>query len=290
MRLIFIHGRSQQGRDPDVLKREWLEALQKGLQRAGLTMPANVGVFLPFYGDRLDAFAREAEVPLTEDLRTKGGEPDADFLAFEAELAEALRERAGITDDQVNTAYGDNPKPKGPQNWEWVQAIFRALDTHAPGFSGEMLEVFTRDVYLYSTRSGVQTVINGIVAAALSDAEPAVVVGHSLGSVVGYSVLRQDTRNLEVPLYLTLGCPLGVRPIRNQLRPLTFPTPAAAWHNAYDDRDLVALYPLDDKHFPVTPAVSNYADVENHTDNRHGIAGYLDDPEVAAKIHQALTG
>jgi hypothetical protein len=290
MKLVFIHGRSQQGRDPDILKREWLDALQKGMQRVALSMPADVEVSLPFYGDRLDAFAREAEVPLTEDLRTKGGEPDMDFLTFQAELAEALRERAGVTDDQVNAVYGDNPRPKGPQNWEWVQAIFRAIDSHVPGFSSDMLEVFTRDVYLYTTRSGVQTAINGIVATALPDAGPAVVVAHSLGTVVGYSVLRQDTRHLNVPLYLTLGCPLGVRPIRNQLRPLTFPAPAAAWYNAYDDRDLVALYPLDDRHFPVTPAVTNYAQIDNHTASRHGIAGYLDDPEVAAKIHQALTG
>ena len=33
--------------------------------------------------------------------------------------------------------------------------------------------------------------------------EPTVMVGHSLGSVVAYSVLRSDRRSLRVPLYLT---------------------------------------------------------------------------------------
>lgn len=288
MRLVFVHGRSQQGKDPVALKREWLGALEKGLQKNGLSLPADVEVLLPFYGDRLDAFATESEVPLTDDLRTKGGEADADFLAFEAAMAEAMRQRAGITDQQVNDAYGANPKPKGPQNWEWVQAIFRALDKHVPGMSDKVLETFTRDVYLYSTRSAVKTEINGIVAAALSDGAPTVVVGHSLGSVVAYSVLREDPRALQVPLYLTVGCPLGVRPIRDQLKPLKFPKPAKAWYNAYDDRDVVALYPLDQANFPVTPAVTNYAKVKNHTDNRHGIVGYLDDPTVAQAIHKAL--
>lgn len=289
MRLVFVHGRSQQGKDPVALKQEWLGALEKGLEKNGLVLPADVEVRLPFYGDRLDAFAKASEVPLTEDLRTKGGEPDADFLAFEAALAEALRQRAGITDQQVNTEYGDNPKPKGPQNWAWVQAIFRALDKHVPGMSDKALETFTRDVYLYSTRSGVKTEINGIVAAALTESEPTVVVGHSLGSVVAYSVLREDPRALRVPLYLTLGCPLGVRPIRDQLKPLKFPKPAKAWYNAYDERDVVALYPLDRANFPVTPAITNYGKVKNHTDNRHGIVGYLDDPAVAKAIHEALT-
>jgi hypothetical protein len=289
MRLVFVHGRSQQGKDPVALKREWLGALEKGLQKNGLVLTADVEVLLPFYGDRLDAFAKASEVPLTEDLRTKGGEADADFLAFEAAMAEALRERAGITDQQVNEVYGGNPKPKGPQNWEWVQAIFRALDKHVPGMTGKGLETFTRDVYLYSTRSGVKAEIDGIVAAALTEAEPTVVVGHSLGSVVAYNVLREDPRALQVPCYITVGCPLGVRPIRDQLRPLKFPKPAKAWYNAYDDRDVVALRPLDRGNFPVTPAVTNYSKVKNDTDNRHGIVGYLDDPTVAQAIHEALS-
>ncbi|WP_295432894.1 hypothetical protein [uncultured Thiodictyon sp.] len=289
MRLVFIHGRSQQGKDPSALRHEWLGALNKGLAQTGLSLPAAVEVRLPFYGDRLDAFTKASAVPLTDDLNTRGGEVDADFLAFEAAMAEALRQGAGITDQQINAEYGANPKPKGPQNWEWVQAIFRALDTHTPGISDKALETFTRDVYLYTSRAGVKSEINKIVAADLTDTEPMVVVGHSLGSVVGYSVLREDPRTLKVPLYLTVGCPLGVRPIRDQFRPLKFPTPAKAWYNAYDDRDVVALYPLDKKNFPVTPAVTNYGKVKNHTDNRHGIVGYLDDPKVALAIYEALT-
>ena len=80
-----------------------------------------------------------------------------------------------------------------------------------------------------------------------------------------------------------------MRPIRDQLKPLKFPKPAKAWYNAYDERDVVALYPLDRDNFPVTPAVTNYGKVKNHTDNRHGIVGYLDDPAVAKAIHDALT-
>jgi hypothetical protein len=289
MRLVFVHGRSQQGKDPDELKGEWLAALEKGLQKNNAMLPPNVEVRLPFYGNRLSALATEFDVPLTEDFNTKGGDADADFLEFEAAVAEAVRDRAGIKNEQVDEIYGEIPKTKGPQNWRWVQAILRALDEFSPGLSGKALQRFTRDVYFYTNRTGVKTEINQIVAAELTEQEPNVVVGHSLGSVVAYSVLREDPRPLQVTSLVTLGCPLGIRPIRNQFAPLKFPKPIRSWYNAYDDRDVVALYALDRKNFPLKPEVTNYSRVKNHTANRHGIAGYLDDPAVSQVIHAALS-
>jgi hypothetical protein len=50
----------------------------------------------------------------------------------------------------------------------------------------------------------------------------------------------------------------------------------------------VALYPLDSSNFPITPNVENAANVNNSTSNRHGTAGYLDDPGVAKRILDGL--
>jgi pimeloyl-ACP methyl ester carboxylesterase len=149
------------------------------------------------------------------------------------------------------------------------------------------LEVFTRDVFLYTTRAGVRDEIDRIVASAMTEQQQTVVVGHSLGSIVAYHVLQSDSRSLRVPLFLTVGCPLGVRPIRNQFAPLRFPLPVKQWLNAFDTRDVVSLYPLDKTNFPVTPEIENYPKINNSTDNRHGIAGYLDD-SVAERILNAL--
>ncbi len=60
------------------------------------------------------------------------------------------------------------------------------------------------------------------------------------------------------------------------------------WFNALDPKDAVALHPLTPEYFAVTPAIENKTDVENTTDNRHGISGYLDDAEVARRIYDAL--
>jgi pimeloyl-ACP methyl ester carboxylesterase len=246
-------------------------------------------VALPFYGDTLDAFARAYDLPLTTDIKTRGGAFDEEFLAFEAEVAEALRAKAGVSEAAVDAEYGHNPKPRGPQNWEWVQAILRALDRNFGGLGQAALETFVRDTFLYTRRAGVRDEIDRIVARAL-DERPAVVVGHSLGSVVAYNVLRRDPRRLEVPLYVTVGSPLGVRAIRDELRPLRFPPAVGAWRNALDERDVVALYPLDGANFPVTPAIENHTRVRNHTANRHSIGGYLDDPGTVGWILDALAG
>ena len=109
--------------------------------------------------------------------------------------------------------------------------------------------------------------------------------------MVAYNLLNKDPQagEWEVPLFVTLGCPLGVNAIRKQVRPIAHPRCATAWFNAMDERDVVALYPLTKKRFDVNPAIENKKDVDNPTSNRHGISGYLGDAEVAARIHAALT-
>ena len=101
--------------------------------------------------------------------------------------------------------------------------------------------------------------------------------------LTAYSVIVRDTRRLQIPWFITVGSPLGTRAVRDQFRPLRYP-PVDGWYNAFDPRDVVALYPLDGENFPVQPPVENNGTVRNHTDNRHGIVGYLDDANVAKRI------
>ena len=286
-KLLFVHGRGQQGFDPTTLKADWLATLERGARDAGRTLPGDIDVAFPYYGDRLNSFTQQSEIPLTADIQARGAQQDDEFLLFQAQVAEAVRQRAGITDAQVDAEYGDNPRPRGPLNWQWVQAILRAIDKHGGGMSQNTLEMFTRDVFLYTTRAGVRDEIDQIVASMLTE-QPTVVVAHSLGTIVAYNILRTDRRTLQVPLFVTVGSPLAIRAIRDRLRPLRWPSPTVAWYNAFDTRDVVALYPLDADNFPVQPAIDNFGKVKNTTDNHHGIAGYLDDPQVASKILRAL--
>jgi hypothetical protein len=285
-RLLFVHGRGQGGQSPSILKSYWVEALTRGAKAAQMSVPANVEISFPYYGDTLDRFTRDSQIPLVSQVTSRGSNVD-EFLAFQAEFAEAVRVRAGVTDAQVDAEYGTNPQARGPLNWAWVQAILRAIDKNGGGMGQTTLETFTRDVFLYCTRAGVRDEIDRIVSAALTD-EPTVVVAHSLGTIVAYSVLLRDTRQLRIPAFITVGSPLGIRSVRDQFRPLRYP-PVEGWYNGFDPRDVVALYPLDAANFPVQPAIENNGTVSNHTDNRHGIDGYLDDVNVAKQVLRALT-
>jgi hypothetical protein len=73
---------------------------------------------------------------------------------------------------------------------------------------------------------GTAQLLKGAIVAEKLTIEPTAVVCHSLGSVVAFSVLRRDARALNVPIYVTVDCPLAVRSIRVQFLPLRWPKPA----------------------------------------------------------------
>jgi pimeloyl-ACP methyl ester carboxylesterase len=203
------------------------------------------------------------------------------------EVALEAREKQVVSNAQVEQELGLDAQTKGRPNWECVQAIIRAIDRIGPDVSSASIGVLLRDVFIYVNDGPVRRTINKIVAERLTE-EPTVVVGHSLGSVVAYEVLREHTHN-SVPRYVTVGSPLGIRAIRRRLTtPLTMPPGVRDWYNAYDERDVVALYALDAENFGITPAIRNYGKVNNHSANRHGIAGYLDGRNVAREIQMAI--
>lgn len=287
MKLLLVHGRSQGGKDPVKLQDEWMDALGKGLKAAGLSLPAGTEVKFPFYGDKLDEFVRQFELPADPAVAPKGSPVLDEYAKFRADVAREIAGAKGVADNEVNEELGTEPGPKGPENWFWVQALVRVLDRKLTGVSVATIEVFLRDVFLYTQRKAVRAAIDKIVSADLAD-DTAVVVGHSLGSVVAYNVIKQS--KIKVPLYVTVGSPLAIRAVRQTLLPISNPVGARGWYNAFDTRDIVALYPLSPPdNFAVAPEIKNNCKVNNWTESRHGIIGYLDNPDVAKAIHDGLS-
>jgi hypothetical protein len=284
-RLVFIHGRSQQGRvQADILK-EWRDAWDSGLVAGGLSLTDVVDVALPFYGDTLDQMATKGRAP-TAGVATRGNVSDEE-LAFKFQILDEIATTEGITPADIDRHYSGSSKERGPLNWEWVQAILQSIDQHT-GLGDDALDRFTHDVFVYLKWPAVRAAIDALVAAAFKPGT-SVVVGHSLGTVVGYNVLRSQAAELDVVRYVTVGSPLGIRAIQSGLDlPLEMPRCVRDWYNAMDDRDVVALRPLDAKSFPIQPAIRNKTSVNNKTTNRHGIVGYLDDRDVAKEIFTAL--
>ncbi|MGV2340786.1 MAG UNVERIFIED_CONTAM: hypothetical protein LVR18_44655 [Planctomycetaceae bacterium] len=290
--LVFVHGRSQEHRDAAALKAEWVEAWKQGLAKNGLALPiSDEEIRFPYYGQTLFDLVSGAQGSAMSDVIVRGEDLNENEARFIGNVVLELQSQCGITDLQVQELAAETMIERGPLNWKWVRLVLQALDTHVPGASSTSISLATRDVYQYLRNPGHRDVIDTGVRRALTPGVETVVVGHSLGSVVSYNLLRRDGRDLgwKVPLYVTLGSPLAVTAVRDALRPVAHPVCVTKWLNALDSRDIVALYPLDAPRFDVTPNIENKNDVDNPTENRHGISGYLSDPVVAKRIYDALT-
>ena len=286
--LVFIHGRAQEHKDSVKLKADWLKALNDGLVKSGLQLPiAETSVRFPYYGQTLYDLVSNAAVVAEVVVRGAATDPEA---AFQLAVLKEVQNELGISDAEVDQLLAVEVKQRGVLNWEWTQAVLRAIDRKVPGGSAASIALATRDVYQYLKNPVIRKSIDDGVKQALNQ-QPSVVVSHSLGTVVAYNLLKREgeTTGWEVPLFITLGSPLGVTAIAAAMAPLEHPYCVGKWFNAMDDRDVVALYPLTKKHFDIAPEIENKIDVRNRTKNRHGIDGYLDDAVVAARIHAALT-
>jgi hypothetical protein len=288
MRLLLIHGRAQEGKSSKIIEEEWMEALKRGVATAGFALPDGLKIDAPFYGDELLKQLQRYNLPPADGAATRGQIAD-EYAAFLEDVAIQLSRDDKVTHREIEEEMGPGPQPRGPENWEWVQAVIRIVDRRTPGVSNYSIGKMLRDVFVYVNDSTTRRAINKIVAAQLTN-EPTVVVAHSLGSVVAFEILREHDGN-SVPRLITVGSPLGIRAIRDKLAtPLAMPAGVKDWYNAFDDRDVVALYPLNADNFAIKPPIRNYPFVNNHTDNRHGIGGYLDDADVTYQISTAMTG
>jgi hypothetical protein len=288
-RIVLVHGRAQEHKDSIALKGEWLDAWRLGLSKSNLALPlAENDIKFPYYGQTL--FDLVSDAAAVAEVVLRGAEPALkDEQRFQQAVLEEVQRELGITDAQVDAALPGDVRQRGPANWEWVQGILAVID-QVPGVSAASIALVTRDVYQYLKNPTVRKKIDDGVLQAMLPGVPTVVVSHSLGTVVAYNLLKREgaARGWVVPLFVTLGSPLGVSAIRQAMSPIEHPSCVGAWFNAMDERDVVALYPLTRERFDVDPPIVNKIDVQNHTDNRHGIGGYLDDEEVARRIHAAV--
>src|SRR5712671_2532475 len=83
VRLVLVHGRSQQGLNPVELQAIWLETLRRGASKINRTLPEQLDVAFPYYGDKLDEFAQQFNLPPTTDIQAKGSPVNTDFLNFQ---------------------------------------------------------------------------------------------------------------------------------------------------------------------------------------------------------------
>jgi hypothetical protein len=167
-----------------------------------------------------------------------------------------------------------------------INAIVRLLERVSP-LHGDLVMRLLKQAFVYLKQPGADGVIDAIVRPVL-DAGPAVIVGHSLGTVVTFKLLRQlalENRPLEIPLYITLGSPLPLMAVQAALGPaFSVPRGVGRWINAVDPNDFIALgRGLDG----FAGSIDNIIDIRHDSEDAHSIEGYLGDERIATAIEAA---
>jgi subtilisin family serine protease len=112
---------------------------------------------------------------------------------------------------------------------------------------------------------------------------PFVVVAHSQGSMIAYDVLCSlDPATYQVPLFVTIGSPLGIDEVEDQIRKLTGqktlkkPACVEQWMNFADPRDPVALDPTLSGDYKPTTDIKDFSVANlDAPKNPHSGTGYL---------------
>jgi hypothetical protein len=247
-KIIFVHGVGKQYLSEDSLARDVVPELLGGTRLAGGPVPNAADVRVAFYGDLFRP--RGVRVGHEPPYDAADVEDDAEFDLLMEWWCEAAR-----IDPAVPRP--DETGVRGALGWTAsralrlpvVRAALYAL-TGARYFRGILDRALVGDLKQmvgYFTDERVRGEARARVADAIT-AETRVVVAHSLGSVVAYETLCDDTHNAnwDVHALVTLGSPLGMQAlVTDRLRPRpnghrgVWPD-VRSWTNIADSTDIVA--------------------------------------------------
>jgi hypothetical protein len=302
MKLVFVHGRSQQDKSSDQLRVQWTEGLRRGFAAIGVPLDPGLEIEVPYYGQLLHDHVYEREQQRLERAIARGpGDAEASdpaLDAFEVGFLKELAARAGVTEDDIaaervqirieQSPGEDINVERGPGNWELTHALGRLLSRRTPWLAEQVMARLTADAKAYLTRPAIADVVDDVVRPTLAD-DRCIVVAHSLGSIVAYRNLRRLKDAAEVPLFITVGSPLGTPVVKEKLAPpvLAIPEGVESWVNGTDERDIVALYARLDRHSFIE-GIDNITDIRNREDWPHSIEDYLANNQIARRIAEAI--
>ncbi|MEV0693117.1 trypsin-like peptidase domain-containing protein [Streptomyces sp. NPDC050388] len=281
--LVFLHGRAQQGKDPEALRREWAAGLNQGLVRAGLATVDPADIWFPFYGDRLvRALGTQESVPLATEAPTAVAPGSPTTRAVYEEIIGEAAAKWYVPPETQQATEGLNLDPAVGAVWRYLDwlAARSDLDTWA-------ISLVFRDVAAYLDDRRIREEVLGCVLETVPTAGEVVLVSHSLGTVVGMDLITRLSPGVEVVHLTTVGSPLGMDSVYNRLLsggPKS-PEKVADWLNAWCPTDAVAIG---------CPLADDWADgltdlaVVNARDRAHSITEYLAHADVARSIGSHL--
>jgi len=246
----------------------------------------------------------------TEAITTSGimaladeiGTDDAEDEALEREagaLAETPDQKAFLLRIAGRMATVETEVPSGTS-----AADIGAKIIPLPGFLRKRLarhltRVFLRDVNDFLFHADRRKLMTDSLLERLSvGGGPFVVIAHSQGTMVAYEVLRQlDSAKFEVPLFVTIGSPLGMQEVQDVFKTwigkkkLEPPACVARWVNVADRFDPVAIDSDISNDFGGTPKIDNRRKFGLNPDSPrhpHSGTGYLSTDHVRIPVRETL--
>lgn len=283
--VVFVHGIGPQ-ESPVTLKRQYERALfGRDLGERGRLaywadllhpVPAERPWSPQFFEPSSPSSRRLLDDEVLEDLRWRRFEKEhPEFM----QLRKAMEKASNAALTQGRSSFGPKIIP--------IESIRRPLTQW-------ITRRFLTDVAAYfydqEARDAIQDRLSSIL---VEGGGPYVIVSHSLGTVITYEVLRRTTAiGFKVPLWVTLGSPLGIKEVHDIIHKVTpnEPKPSAPkavmrWCNFADRLDPVAMDQKLANDFTKTPPIEDKTIVNLDTlkirgFNPHSALGYMGHPDV----------
>ncbi|MEU6611960.1 hypothetical protein ABZ922_44400 [Streptomyces shenzhenensis] len=240
-RIVGVHGIRQSTTSQRQLTDDWSGALNGGLGELDMPVLPGDALELPHWTGLLARGANhlgleedrfDAAVPLSEG--------EVDFVA--AALEEVVHQEDLDRIQQLELQTLGLPQLWPPR----LTRLAMAYDLRFPRGGGKLLVSAMREVRLYLYEPDLAARVRSFVAEAFG-ASTSVVIGHSLGSVIAYDLLRRGEiapdRTAAVRTLATCGSPLTIPSVRRGLNiadgePLKLPG-SIRWVNVFDPGDFV---------------------------------------------------
>jgi hypothetical protein len=293
--VLGIHGLSNKP-EPSVLRRWWLDAINDGLKKAdGNTVP-DQRFDLAYWADLMyESHDREPE-PYTPPDTDEADDDRSEIVAIGREVFSTIIGKFGDLKERMS----DSERIEGIKN----AVREKVVKDLAQYYDDDSTVQFTARAGT-QTRSAIRSVLREMIER--HEADDILLIGHSMGSIVAYDVLRSLERStIKVSHFVTIGSPLGLPVVKERTReewddkggPFVPASVGKSWVNYADPKDLVSAdLTLRGEYHPATGvdvrdvAVSNgycYVKSGRKKHNHHKSYGYLRTPDLSQHLKAFL--
>lgn len=306
--VTFIHGIGNQA-EPERMLRGWKRALADGGDGVDLDV-FGVTSSLIYWADVM----YEANTDASKDQESMifEGVSENDVPEIDESYLEAADEKERAFIEAFTETYhldADESTPVPDISDVNVEAAYLLEAIPLPwALKKPLMKILLRDVHHYlfnfehTPRPGDNYLVQDEIRERFLDSlasvnsRPHVVIAHSMGTVITYDVLKRVSGSGPVDTVITLGSPLGLSEIQDQMKPEYssddgFPEELGSWYNFSDRLDPVC---------GVDPKIANDYKrggrdevrdliVKNNGWFRHPVTKYLRQPTLQEAVRSALS-